>query len=81
MASEVEDLRAIVKLLAAQVRNDRKIIMATQAFTTTLADNLDSLEEGIYDELRVLKETVLANASDTERIFTAVGKAALNDDR
>lgn len=79
--SELSELRAIVQSLASQVRSDRKIIEATQAFTTTLADNLDSLEESIYDDLRVLRETVLANASDTTSVFESLGRAALKDDR
>ena len=78
---EIIDLRKIVKNLARQVRTDRKIIMATQAFTTTLADNLDNLEESVYDEIRKLNERLLAIASDTTLVFEAMGRAALKDDR
>lgn len=79
--SEINELRAIVKNLASMVRSDRKIIKATQAFTTTLADNLDSFEEGIYKDLREIRGVAAARASETDRIFQAIGRAALDDDR
>lgn len=79
--TEIQDLKKIVQSLASQVRNDRKIIMATQSFTTTLADNLDTLEESVHEDLRIIREGLLAGASDTTRKFENLGRAALDLDR
>ncbi len=73
---QLDELRSIVKSLASQIRTDRKVIKATQAFTTTLADNLDSLEESIYKDLREIRGIASAHASETKRIFSDIAKAA-----
>lgn len=56
MASEIDDLKKIVQDLASQVRSDRKIIMATQSFCTTLADELDLLKESSESSLGEMEE-------------------------
>ncbi len=83
MASDddLASLKKIVQDLASQVRNDRKIIMATQSFCTKIADDLDLMEEHLGGVIGKLEDRVLANASDTLRRLTLIGRAALDDDR
>ncbi len=70
------DLKPIVQDLASKVRNLTKIVEATQAFCTTLADQVDTLEESIYKDLREIRGVHSATASETDRIFKDIAKAA-----
>ncbi len=71
LADQIDVLRDIVKNLASQVRTDRKIIMATQAFTTTLADNLDLLEENLIGRMNHVEARLLATTSGISRAIRA----------
>ncbi len=74
--TEIEDLRETVRILARQIRTDRKAIEACQRYATTLADDVGQWEEQIYRDFRLLEEKALAHQRETMRIFSDIAKAA-----
>ncbi len=71
LIQKISDFQIVVQDLASQVRADRKIIEATQTFTTRLADDLDLLEESLSGRIDKNENGLLAIASGISRMVRA----------
>lgn len=69
-------LRAVVQDLASKIRDLKKIVLATQTFCTTLADQVDLMEEKLGGDIGALEDRLLAKARATEVRFTDIARAA-----
>lgn len=63
------------------LRDLRDIVTATQAFCTTLADEVSSLEEFYDDRIRLIEERLLARISEMEAVFGVMAREWTNRGR